>query len=141
VTHPSDDHKGGDVDPDVQVHESCDVGDIGVMRDLKGLEIVSTVCKEYLLVPHFEGEEDNQCKMKGLPVAEYQSSSPLLNPLSALKLMFRCVSEVQTSFLNLPVEFFEGLESHYDMSAVSMFCLVIMSCLQLFGPMRRSGRH
>jgi len=51
--------------PDVHMHESCNVG---VTRYL-GPEMVSSICEGYMLVPCFEGEEDDQHETKDLPVA------------------------------------------------------------------------
>ncbi len=126
VTRPSEDHKGGDVDSDVQVHERCDVGVIRVVepsRDLDGPDRDRVVCEVLLLVPHFEGEEDYRCEMMNLPVAE-NPATPVEFPTAknfdrALKSMFEHVAEVPPIFLN-PLEcfakFLEGLETRYDAS-------------------------
>ena len=63
--------------------------------DLEEPEMVSFICEGYMLVPCFEGEKDDQCEMKDLPVAESspsQSSSllltfsiPYLNQCSGVK--------------------------------------------------------
>ena len=59
VTHSLDNPREGEGNPDVQVHESCDVRGIGVTRDLEGPEMFSTIYEGYLLVPRFEGEKDD----------------------------------------------------------------------------------
>jgi hypothetical protein len=105
--------------------ESCDVGVIGDTRDLEGPEMDSAVHEEYLLVPCFEGEEDDQCKTTDLPVAEC-SPSPIEFTVvevfdRAPKSMSEYVAEVPPMYLNPLVGlamFFKGLESHYDTGAV-----------------------
>jgi hypothetical protein len=115
VTHPSEDHKGRDVDSNVQVDERCDVGNIGVvelLKDLDGPERDSVIWEVLPLVPHFKEEKDYQCKMKNLLVAE----APLaLNDLPdyTLKTVPKNVLEV------IPVglaKFSEDLETRWDAS-------------------------
>jgi len=68
VIHSSEGPKGGEVDADVQVHRSCDIGVIEMLRELDGPREEFAVCEEYLLVPHFEEEEDNQAETMDLPI-------------------------------------------------------------------------
>jgi len=115
VTRPLEDRKGGDVDSDVQ---RCDVGVIGVVRlsrNLKGLERDCVVCEVLLLVPHYEGEEDNQCEMTNLPITK----GPLaLNdpPNYAWKTLHKKVSESSPNVKAIPVSFAKGLETRCDAS-------------------------
>ena len=123
MTHPLEDHKGGDFDSDMQMGvERCDVGVIGVTKDLEEPEITA-ICEKFLLVPHFEGEEDDQCETMDLLVGEHhptQIEFPVVEIFNcALKLMYGCVAAVAPSVLNPLVDcvkFVEGLETRYDAS-------------------------
>jgi hypothetical protein len=105
--------------PDLQVHESCDIGVIGMTKGLEGLEKVSAICEENPLVP----QEDNRCETMDLPVAECPPS-PIEFPIvkffnRAPKPMFGRVAEAPMSVLDHAVgsmRFLEGLETCYDAS-------------------------
>jgi hypothetical protein len=96
VTHSLD--NPGEGAPDVQVGvKRCDVGAVGLLRDLDGPERDSVVCGVLPLVPHFEGEENYRYEMTNLPVAE----GPLApnNLLDyALKLLHENVPECRSRF-------------------------------------------
>jgi hypothetical protein len=70
MTRPSEELRGGEVDANVQVHKSCDVGVIEPTKDLKGPREGFAICEEYPLVPCFEGEEDNRAETMDLPIAQ-----------------------------------------------------------------------
>jgi hypothetical protein len=73
VTRPSKDHKGGEDDPDMQVHEGCYMEVIELLKDAEGPGI-DDVYEECSSVPHFEGEEDDRYEKMDLPVAEHSVS-------------------------------------------------------------------
>ena len=129
VTH-LDNPREGEGTPDVQVCESCDVGVIGVTWDLEEAEMVGKICKEHLLVPCFEGEEDDQCETMDSPAAEYpttQIESPSVEVIDrAPNSMFRRDMEVPPNVLNSLVDgakFAEGLETrcHVSTTHISRF--------------------
>jgi len=68
--HSLDIQRKGKGAPDVRMSESCNIGIIGVTRDLERAEMVGAICEEHPLVLCFKGKEDFQCKMMDLPVAE-----------------------------------------------------------------------
>jgi len=121
VTHSLDNPREGEGNPDVQVHESCDVGGIGVTRDLEGPEMFSTVYEGYPLVPRFEGEKDDRCETKDLPAAEYPTTpvefptGKIFDPSNCtLKTMCECIEESPPSVLDILMsrgKFFEGSET------------------------------
>ena len=45
----------------MQVHEGCDVGVIGLVKDLEGVEI-DAVCEQYPLAPCFEGRQNESSR-------------------------------------------------------------------------------
>jgi hypothetical protein len=122
TTLPLDNCEGGKDDSAAEMDESCDVGVIGVTKDLEGPEMVSAVCEEYPSVHRFEGEEDDQCRCEttDLPVAKCLPSQiefPIFD--RAPKPMFVGVTEVSPGFLNrleCSAKFLEGLETRYDAS-------------------------
>ena len=69
MTLPVDNPREGGDDTDVQVHENCEVGVIEMLRELDGPRKEFAVCKEYPLVPRFEGEEDIRAETMDLPIA------------------------------------------------------------------------
>jgi hypothetical protein len=115
--------KEGEDTPNLRVVESCDVGVIGMTKDLEGPEMVSAICVEDPLVPRFEGEEDDRCETMDSPVAECHPS-PIEFPNAevfecALKSMFGRVEEGPPNILNPLVDcvkFVEGLETRHDAS-------------------------
>lgn len=123
VTHSLDDPREGEDAPDGVVGESCDVGVIGVTRDLEGAEMVGAICEEHLLVPRFKGEEDDRCETMDILVAEHhptQIEFPVVEVFDhAPKPKFGHIAEVPPMFWNPAVgsaKFLEGLETHYDAS-------------------------
>ncbi len=133
MTRSLDNPREGENAPALREDESCDVGVIGVTRDVDGQKMDSAVCEEYPLVPRFEGEEDNQCETTDLLVAECHPSQiefPVVEVHRTFKSMFDRVTEVPTSVLN-PAEgsakFLQGLETCYDASATHILRFELFS--------------
>jgi hypothetical protein len=134
VTHSSGGPKGGEIDADVQVHESCNIGVIELMRDLKGPREGLAICEEYLLVPRFEGEEDNRAEMMDLPVAhesfaQNESLTAENFDLSdfALKTVLDCVVELPPSVVDILVgcaKFIKPAETHHNEWDVAVFVIL-----------------
>jgi len=120
ISHSLNIQRKGKEAPDVQMGESCDIGIIGVTRDLERTEMVGVICEEHPLVLCSKEKEDFQCEMMDLPVAECLSSQIEFSIFNhTLKSMFRHVAETPPSVLNSLVDctkFVEGLEIHYDAS-------------------------
>jgi hypothetical protein len=96
VTHPSEDHKGGDFSSDMQMGvKRCDVGVIEVTKDLGGPEM-STVYEKYPLVPCFKGRKVIDAKRwtYQLPSVTLPKSSSLLLK-SSIALPNRCSDVLQ----------------------------------------------
>ncbi len=124
--------KEGEVDTDVQVHESCDVGIIEPIRDLEGPRECA-ICEEYPLVPRFEGEEDNRAETMDLPIAQdslAQNESPAAENFDpsdfALKMVHDCVVELPPSVVDILVgcaKFIERAETHHNEWDVAIFVI------------------
>jgi hypothetical protein len=119
VTHSSGEPKGGEVDADVQVHGSCDVGVIEMSRELDGLREEFAVCEGYQLVLRFEGEEGIRAETMDLPIG---SPAPIESPVAeiydpddfALKSMRHDVVGPSSCVVNHSVgcvKFFEGADT------------------------------
>jgi hypothetical protein len=109
--------KGKEVDTDVQVHGSCDVGVIELMRESEGPREVGAVCGKHPLVPRFEGEEDIRVETMDLPIA-HDSSAPIESLTAEIFDLDDCASVASAS--EGLVKFPEGQETFYDASTTQI---------------------